>query len=94
MVVCCVIFIFFILCLTTFFLLKYGMTALHYAAWKGFEQIVEILVEHGSNVERKTKVFIFFLICELLDCGGWGKWGRIEGVGVVFFLKLSFLFLC
>ena len=45
---------------TTFFLLKYGMTALHRAADRGFEQIVKILVEHGSNVHLQDKVFIFF----------------------------------
>ena len=46
-----------------FFLLKYGMIALHYAAEKGFEQIVKFLVEHGSNVNLQgEKVFIFFLI--------------------------------
>ena len=32
------------------------------AAWKGFEQIVKILVEHGSNVHLQNTVFIFFLI--------------------------------
>ena len=42
------------------FLLKYGTTALHYAAFNGFEQIVKILIEHGSNVNLQTDVFIFF----------------------------------
>ena len=50
----------FILFLTTFFLLKYGKTALHYATWRGFEQIVKILVEHGSNLDLQDPVFIFF----------------------------------
>ena len=45
---CYMIFILFLL--TTFFLLKDGQTALHYAAFYGFEQIVKILVEHGANV--------------------------------------------
>ena len=59
----CVIFDFvFILFLTTFFLLKYGMTALHRAAGLGFEQIVKILVEHGSNVDLQTSVLIFIFI--------------------------------
>ena len=58
---CCVIFDFvFVLFLTTFFLLKDGWTALHHAAWRGFEQIVKILVEHRSNINIQTKVFIFF----------------------------------
>ena len=41
-------------------MLKIGWTALHLAADKGFEQIVKILVEHGSDVHLQTSVFIFF----------------------------------
>ena len=48
--------------LTTFFLLKNGLTVLHLAAEKGFEQIVKILVDHGSNVDLQKKVFILILI--------------------------------
>ena len=44
----------------TFFLLKDGWTALHFAACYGFEQIVKILVEHGSNVDLQEQVLIFF----------------------------------
>ena len=59
----CVIFDFvFILFLTTFFLLKGGWTVLHLAAARGFEQIVKILVEHGSNVNLQTSVLIFFFL--------------------------------
>ena len=58
----CVIFILFFFFLTTFFLLKYGMTALHRAAGLGFEQIVKILVEHGSNLDLQTSVLIFIFI--------------------------------
>ena len=47
----------FVLFLTTFFLLKNGWTALRYAAERGFEQIVKILVEHGANVDLQDKVF-------------------------------------
>ena len=36
------------------------MTALHKGAHKGFEQIVKILLEHGSNVNLQDQVFIFF----------------------------------
>ena len=36
------------------------MTALHMAAFKGFEEFINILVEHGSNVHLQDKVFIFF----------------------------------
>ena len=38
------------------------MTALHRAAWHPFEQIVKILVEHGSNVDLQNIVFIFFFL--------------------------------
>ena len=66
--------------LTAFFLLKYGITALHIAAEKGFEQIVKILVEHGSNLHLQEQVliffffwfwfwfFVFFLISLFVDC--------------------------
>ena len=58
---CVVIFILFLFFFfNNFFLLKYGWTALYTAAVKGFEQIVKFLVEHGSNVDLQTKVFIFF----------------------------------
>ena len=52
--------LFFVLFFNNFFLLKDGWSALHIAAWNGFEEIVKILVEHGSNVDLQTKVFIFF----------------------------------
>ena len=43
-----------------FFFVKNGKTALHYAfAERGFEQIVKILVEHGSNVQFQDQVLIF-----------------------------------
>ena len=35
------------------------MTALHYAAQRGFEQIVKILVEHGSIIDLQSTVLIF-----------------------------------
>ena len=38
------------------------MTALHRAAWHPFEQIVKILIEHGSNVDLQTTVLIFFFL--------------------------------
>ena len=57
----CVIFDLFYLFFNNFFLLKYGWTALHSAAEKGFEQIVKILIEHGSNVNlQEASVFFFF----------------------------------
>ena len=56
------LFLFLFFFLTTFFLLKFGMTALHLAADKGFEQIVKILVENGANVHLQDQVFIFFFI--------------------------------
>ena len=104
MVVLCDISFVFILFSTTFFLLKYGKTALHYAAEKGFEQIIKILIEHRSNIHLQNKVFIFFflfpfllqqLICWIVMggwVGGWWEWGVGGGVwSGFFFLKLSFL---
>ena len=41
-------------------MLKFGLTALHSAALSGFEQIVKILVEHGSNIHIQNEVFVFF----------------------------------
>ena len=38
-----------------------GMTALQFAADKGFKEIVKILVEHGSNVDLQVEVLIFIL---------------------------------
>ena len=78
--------LFLFLFLTTFFLLKRGDTALHTAAWKGFEQIVKILVEHGSNINIQNEVFIFFLFF----------WG-VGGFGVFLFFFETFFpyfFLC
>ena len=50
--------------LTSSFMLKYGNTALHIAAWRGYEPIAKILIEHGSNVHLQDQVliFLFFLI--------------------------------
>ena len=62
----CVIFCFvfsfnnFSFLLTTFFFVKIGKTALHNAASNGFEEIVKILVEYGSNINIQTTVLIFF----------------------------------
>ena len=50
-------FLFYFLFLKFFlFLLKDGETALHFAALKGFEQTVKILLEHGSNILLQDKV--------------------------------------
>ena len=35
-------------------------TALHKAASKGFEEVVKILIEHGSNVNLQDRVLILF----------------------------------
>ena len=50
------------LCCSVFYLLfvKDGKTALHYAAEKGFEEIVKFVLEHGSNVDLQDQVLIFF----------------------------------
>ena len=39
--------------------MKEGWTALQFAANNGFEEIVEILLEHGANIDL-TVVLIFF----------------------------------
>ena len=58
---CCVILILFCCCFfNNFFLLKDGMTALHIAASRGFEEVVKILIEHRSNINIQSKVFFFF----------------------------------
>ena len=41
-------------------LFKNGKTALHCAAFKGFKEIVEILIEHGSNVNLQANFLVFF----------------------------------
>ena len=58
MVVLCDIYFCFVLFLTSS-LFKYGETALHFTAQEGFEEIVKILIEHRSNINIRTKVFIF-----------------------------------
>ena len=63
----CVILILLCCCFfNNFFLLKFGKTALHFAALNGFEQIVKILVEHGSNVHLQDQVSFFYLLLWLL----------------------------
>ena len=66
----CDIYFVFVLFLTTFFLLKNGITALHKAAYGGFKQqekeegdrpnIVKMLVEHGSNVDLQDPIVLIF----------------------------------
>ena len=91
-VLCDISFVF-ILFLTTLFLLKDGWTALHYAAYSGYKQILKILIEHGSNVHLQTKVLIFFFLIsfcvatvDLLDC--------VEGFGMVLFFFNFLSFYC
>ena len=43
------------------FFVKSGWIALHYAAEKGSEEIVKILIEHGSNVNLQDEVLFFSL---------------------------------
>ena len=87
-------FVFILFFKTTFFLLKYGWSALHIAVWKGFEQIVKILVGHGSNVDLQDPVLIFSFLylllwvhsllgCFMLIVNGW--------VVLIFILFLFFL---
>ena len=40
---------------------QYGWTPLHFATLEGYEEIVKILIEHGSNVDLQEDVdFLFF----------------------------------
>ena len=53
---------FFLFCFVLFFIfffVKLG-TPLHLAVFKGYEEIVKFLIEHGSNVDLQDKVFVFF----------------------------------
>ena len=68
------IFVFIFFLTQLFFLFKNEDTALHIAALSGSEQIVKILLEHGSNVHLQDKVlifffFVFFLISLFVYCG-------------------------
>ena len=56
----------FVCFLSLFLFLQNGWTALHFAARKGFEDIVKILVEHGSNIQLEDQVFIFFFDIKFL----------------------------
>ena len=49
-----------------FFDQKYGFTPLSIAAEGGFEEIVKILIESGSNIDLQDKVLIFFLFLSIL----------------------------
>ena len=42
------------------FFKKDGQTPLHKAALLGYEQIVELLLERGANIEALNKVFFYF----------------------------------
>ena len=87
-----------------FFLLRMERPLFTYAAEKGSEQIVKILIEHRSNINIQTKVFIFFffflklfLLELLICCNSWIEMGwRIgegeEGERSGFFL--NFFILC
>ena len=82
LLVCCdgLFFDLFFFFFTNFFLLKYGWTALHIAALDGFEQIVKILIEHGSNVNLQDKVFSFSFFIFFFDSV------------FIFFFSILFLF--
>ena len=43
-----------------FLFVKHGWTALHHAADYGFEEVANILLEHGSSVDLQDEVLIFF----------------------------------
>ena len=50
-------FFFIIIIHLNFFFVKSGQTALHKAAFGGFEEVVKHLIEHGSNVNLRDEVF-------------------------------------
>ena len=37
-------------------MLQYSSTALHKAASKGYQEVVEVLVNHGANIQLQDKV--------------------------------------
>ena len=46
---------------------KNGVTPLYIAAFKGYEQIVEILLEKGANVDFATEVILLILFLFLFS---------------------------
>ena len=42
-------------------MLKNGATPLYIAAFKGYEQIVQLLLEKGANVDFATKVLLLII---------------------------------
>ena len=47
-----------------------GRTTLHIAAWEGFAEVVELLLQRGAEEAVGTR------------SGGWALWARAPGVGV------------
>ena len=58
------IFFFLLICFDLFLKLfaQQKMTPLHYAASTRSEEIVKILIEHGSNIDLQDTVLIFFFL--------------------------------
>ena len=52
----------FVLFLKNFFFVQFGATALHFAAEKGFEEVVKILIKHEASIDLQDEVLIFFFI--------------------------------
>ena len=50
-----------------FFYQKNGRTPLSIAAERGFEEVVKILIEYGSNIDLQDKVFIFFFFLSIFS---------------------------
>ena len=48
--------------LKTSFCFKGGWTVLHRAAFRDSEDIMKILIEHGSNIDLQERVLILILI--------------------------------
>ena len=42
---------------------EYGQTPLHTAAFDGLQQIAQLLLEKGANVNSQRKVLSFFFFC-------------------------------
>ena len=82
----------FLVLFLNFFFVKDGWTPLHIAAENGFEEVVEILVEHGSNMNIQTKVLIFLFLLSfksIVRFAFFKKNSFLRMAGLLFTLALS-----
>ena len=57
-----------IICFIVLFFVQDGLTALHLAAAYGVKEIINILLEPGSNIHLQTKVLIFLFLFHFCFC--------------------------